>query len=200
MRWMSLLVIGWLVGCQGAARAPEAARAMRAAASDARPGAVYSVPALQAVCAPPIGWKAEPAEHLDRHTRQVWLSPSGKTAYGVIYFDMPLPVGPDLALWGFLREMEKHEGRAVLLSQSRDAHLPGIRFVAEGQHYRIRTNLIVRGWRGWAVYAGTLRDKPVAEEELASAESAREHTRVGRGEIARRSVARPEPPEMAQGK
>jgi hypothetical protein len=97
----------------------------------------------------------------------------------VIRFSLPLPVGPDLALGGFLREMRNTEGDATLLSRQSDPELPGVRFVAEGGQYVIRTNLLTRGWRGWAIYAGTFRDKPVMPDELKLAEAAREHTVPG---------------------
>ena len=86
-------------------------------------------------------------------------APPRATAYGVIYFKMPLPVGRDLALSGFLNQMKKTEGDVVLLSRRDDASLPGIRFEAEGGIYNIRANLIVNGWEGWSVYVGTRRSK-----------------------------------------
>ena len=56
-----------------------------------------------------------------------WLSPSGRTAYGVIYFSLPLPVGHDLTLWGFLDEMRHSEGEATLVSKQWDENLRGLR-------------------------------------------------------------------------
>jgi hypothetical protein len=135
---------------------------------------------VEAVVVPPAGWRAEPLKSSEKHNHQVWISPSGNTAYGVIRFKLPLPVGPDLVLrHGFLPEMRKTEGEAKLLSSERDRDLPGIRFVAQGGLYLLRTNMITRGWKGWAIYAGTLRSKEIVPDELALAELAREHTRVG---------------------
>src|SRR4051812_40884397 len=51
----------------------------------------------------PDGWRAEPLKSSPAHTHQVWLSPTGHTAYGIIRFKLPLPVGHDLALFGFLQ-------------------------------------------------------------------------------------------------
>jgi hypothetical protein len=141
--------------------------------------AYQAVVDVEAVCAPPQGWQPEPLKQSGQHTHQVWLSPSGKTAYGVIHVRLPLPVGPELVLWGFMREMRQSEGEAILLSRQRDPDLPGIRFVAEGGLYRIHTNLLVYGRRAWAVYAGTLREEEVSADELALAERARETTHVG---------------------
>jgi hypothetical protein len=134
---------------------------------------------VQADVVPPLGWSAEPLKSTDKHKHQVWLSPSKNTAYGVIYFTLPWPVGPDLALWGFLQQMKSSEGDATLISKRWDDNLGGFRFVADGGIYRVRTNLIVDGFHGWAIYAGTLRGKPVQEAELKMAEQARERTRVG---------------------
>lgn len=141
-------------------------------------GAPVKWEAVNALAVPPIGWTAEPLKSSDKHKHQVWLSPSRKTAYGVIYFTLPWPVGADLALWGFLKQMKRIEGEATLISKVSDDALPGLRFVAEGGLYLVRTNLIIDGFNGWAIYAGTVRGKPVDESELATAERAREQTQV----------------------
>jgi hypothetical protein len=165
-------------GCgSSGTRAGSAASSAVAPVTGLQSGA--AVTSVQAVCRPPVGWLIEPLKHSRRHNHQVWLSPSGKTAYGVIHIDLPLPVGPDVALWGFLREMRKQEGDALLDSQQNDPHLPGIRFVAEGGRYKMRGNLTVHGWDGWIIYAGTLRGRVDDATELRLAETAREHTRPG---------------------
>jgi hypothetical protein len=133
-----------------------------------------------AVCDPPIGWKAQTLKATPDHNDQVWLSPTGETAYGVIHFRMPFPVGRSLALAGFLSHMKKNEGDATLFSRQDDPSLPGIRFVAQGGMYVIRANLLVSVWDGWAVYAGTLKTGQILPKELDLAVRAREHTRVGR--------------------
>lgn len=134
--------------------------------------------AVDAWCAPPVGWKLDQTKADFRHTHQIWKSPSGSTAYGVIEMYLPLPVGPDWVLSGFIDNMRKKEGSAELLSKQADPTLPGTRFVAEGGLYKIRVNLIVQGWRAWAVYAGSLRDKAINQQELMLAEAARDHTHV----------------------
>src|SRR5689334_3332960 len=70
------------------------------------------VSSVLAQCAPPRGWKPEPLKQSERHTHQVWLSPSGKTAYGVVHFDLPFPVGVSFIHWEFLREIKKRDGTA----------------------------------------------------------------------------------------
>ena len=85
-------------------------------------------------------------------------------------------------LAGFLDQMKKTQGDATLLERQDDPKLPGVRFTARGGVYTLRANLIVQGWEGWAVYAGTQRGKPIDSIELDFALRAREHTVVGRPE------------------
>ena len=150
-------------------------------------------PPVEAMVAPPPGWQPDPLKTSTTHSHQVWISPSGNTAYGVIRMNLPLPfIGPDLVLRPFLDEMRRSEGEATLLSRKTDRRLPGpgIRFVAEGGEYKIRTNLMTRGFRAWAVYAGTRRDAPESLDELDQAEQARERTRIGIQRGDRRTVRR----------
>jgi hypothetical protein len=137
---------------------------------------------VMALVMPPRGWRADPLKTSPSHKHQVWVSPTGDTAYGVIHFQMPLPVGVNFALYGFIRQMKQTEGDATLISQEDDDKLPGIRFVAEGGRYRIRANLLVNGFEGWAIYAGTLRGRPTDDAELILAQHAREQTKVHPGD------------------
>jgi hypothetical protein len=56
---------------------------------------------------------------------------------------------------------------------------------------------MTRGWKGWAVYAGTLREHEVVPAELELAEVAREQTMIGlprRSEVlSDESKTRPQP-------
>lgn len=134
---------------------------------------------LAATCYPPTGWTAEPIKSSPRHQHQVWVSPTGATAYGVIHFSLPLPVSADLALWGFLREMKRTEGSADLLSKQAVEDQNAIWFEAQGGLYRIRAFLKASGWEGWAAYAGTRADRTIDPQELETALQARDSTRLG---------------------
>lgn len=135
---------------------------------------------LEAVVVPPAGWTPDPAKRSRSHAHQAWLSPSRRTAYGVIRINLPLPfIGPDVVLPKFIQQMRESEGEATLLSQRNDPSIRGIRFLAEGGQYRLRATLVTRGFRAWAVYAGSLRGQPEDYDELAIAEAAREQTRIG---------------------
>jgi hypothetical protein len=159
-------------GCAASGRAPSADPQLASLT-------LMSVPELDATVAPPPGWRPDPMKVSGRHQHQVWISPAGTTAYGVIHFTLPLPVGEEIALHGFLAEMKKSEGEATLLSRNRDGDR--LRFVAEGGKYRIRGILVTQGFHGWAVYAGTLRGREVAVDDLELAVQARENTALGLG-------------------
>ena len=107
-----------------------------------------------------------------RHTHQVWLQPPLATPRTASSTSTSRShVGQNLALSGFTpTNGATPRGTLTLLSHQDDPKLGGIRFVAEGGLYRIRANLIVDGWEGWAVYAGTLRGKDVDQKELDLAE------------------------------
>jgi hypothetical protein len=175
-----VLVILWMSGCAGSSHITP--RLVTAPPDFYRAAGLHSptsVAAVLARCTPPLGWTAQPLKSSERHTHQVWLSSTGKTAYGVIHFKLPLPVGVNIVHWEFLREMKKREGEATELSQRGDPALPGLRFICEGGKYKMRVNLIVDGYDGWAIYAGTLRAFDVIPEELELAERARENTILG---------------------
>lgn len=151
---------------------------------------------VETTCAPPEGWRMEFREDEGAQGHVVWISPSGATAYGVGHFSMPLPVGPELASRGFVRRMRQEEGEVVVRERQHDAELGGVRFVAEGKEHILRVNLVTRGWRGWAVYAGTKQDRPVKAAELDVAERARENTRMGQ-RVAGAALPVPRPSSQA---
>ncbi len=133
---------------------------------------------LETLVLPPAGWRLDPPKRTPQHIHKTWLSPTGDTAYGIIRFKLPLPLNEDLCLWGFMSEMRHSEGEGILVNKSYDPALPGIRFVAEGGLYKIRTNMMVSGLRGWCVYAGSLRARAENPAELAQAAAARDATIV----------------------
>src|SRR3954469_22315269 len=87
------------------------------------------VETVDATASIPVGWRAEPLKSSATHAHQVWLSPSGHTAYGIIRFKLPIPVGRDLALFGFLQNMKMSEGEANLISKEWDPNKKTLRFV-----------------------------------------------------------------------
>jgi hypothetical protein len=139
----------------------------------------YPLETVQAMVAPPVGWTAQPLKQSDRHSHQIWLSPTGNTAFGVIRIRLPFPVGPGLVMRKFLEEMRRLEQKSDVLSRAYDEDLPGLRFVAVGAAHKIRVNLITHGFRAWAIYVGSYTDRPDDAAELELAERAREASAPG---------------------
>lgn len=168
--WPALFLIALLaVGCRTAPISP--------GGESARLSDPVFESGLNATVVPPVGWTRQEVSRAFNHLHENWVSPSGKTSYGIIHFMMPIPVGTENAFrYGFLAQMKRDEGEANVLEQAWDESIEGLRFVAEGGRYRIRTFFVVRGLRGWAVYAGTLKNEQVIEPELELAERAREAT------------------------
>jgi hypothetical protein len=171
------LLLALTAGCANNTPATPSSQSIQKAASSGLQPPVAD-DKLKAIVVPPIGWKPEPAKFSANHRHQIWISPGGNTAYGVIYFNLPFPIGSNLALDGFLRQMRNTEGTANLLSRQDDDKLPGIRFVADGAFYTVHGNLTAAGFHAWVAYAATVRAKPVNPAELKTAELAREQTRV----------------------
>lgn len=140
---------------------------------------------------PPAGWtmKANTADPRAEHI--VWTGPSGNTAFGVIFFRLPWPIGHDLTVrYGVLPEARRREGTAELLAKQWDPEIEGLRFTIRTPKYTAETKMFVRGTRGWAAYSGFQTTRPVNQEELEQAARAREDAEFGE-EIAPKSQTRP---------
>jgi hypothetical protein len=160
------LILAALLCCCGCAARPGVSRAVR-------------IDPLDAICVPPAGWKLDRSDDTKRYAQRVWVSPTGRTSYGVIHFTMPFPLGNSIALAGFLSELRRSEGDAHLISKT--PLEDRLAFVAEGGRYRVNGIIRTRGAAGWAVYAGTLRAGPLAFDEVSLAVHARDSTIAGLG-------------------
>src|SRR5690606_28773469 len=82
-----LVLLAWgLAGCRGNVPDRPAQPSLARSLGLAEPALVEPV---HAIASPPRGWAAEPLKQSDRHAHQVWMSPTGRTAYGVIHFALP---------------------------------------------------------------------------------------------------------------
>ena len=186
----ALLLLGLGAGCASSrpvdvsSLTPTAAEARHLEEAGLLP--VEWVSVVEAATPIPAGWRAEPLKVQPRSRHQVWISPSGSTAFGVLnvqHFLLPL-ASDHRILDEFLKGMKQSEGEANLLQgpvkdEDLGGGLGGLRFVAEGGRYKVRAHLVSRGTRAWIVYAGTERGKPFDPEELSRAEEARDRTVVG---------------------
>lgn len=130
---------------------------------------------------PPAGWELKRNNAGDdRAEHVVWISPTNRTAFGIIFFKMPFPVGHDLAFrYGFLAEADKREGPVNVVEKRWDEQIEGLRFIVDTQKYRVQAKMFVRGSRGWATYAGTRNDMPLEIAERDQAIAARESADFG---------------------
>lgn len=190
-RICAILALAAMVGCapQGAADSGPAGQTGtlgKPGMSQVATGLLVTqyVEPLRARVAAPIGWNPKPLDGNLAAAHQVWVSPTGKTAYGVARFTLPLPLGHEPVLWFFLQEMRAREGVAIVLSKTWDPEVSALRFVAEGKKYVVRTTLTIRGLSGWVTYAGTLRGEEPLADELRLAELARDGTALGRDSVA----------------
>lgn len=134
---------------------------------------------LHALAPAPVGWREDRTSHDARHEHVTWVSPEGGTAYGIIFFRMPLPAGANLAFnIGFLPTMRREDGYAIVHEKAWDDAERGLRIKVEGKTYTVRSLFRTRGLRGWSVYAGTLNGKPLEPANLKLAEQAREATEI----------------------
>jgi hypothetical protein len=139
---------------------------------------------VRAYCVPPSDWLEQPPKSRNGAEDILWLSPSGATAYGVMVVqNILLPLASDERVLGeILKNTKATEGSAEMLEKHRDPALAGglggVRFLMKGGKYTVRGNLVSSGTRVWIWYAGTLTGQPIREDELKTAEEAREQTIV----------------------
>ena len=183
----AVLLLCGVVGCARSTLRPNEYPTSRPVidAAGATLGVGRFEPRVQAFVTPPAGWTPEAEKISDAHMHLVWLSPTGDTAYGIIYASAPLYVPAtemfhNLVLDRIISEMEKDQGEAELLGKTWNGDLRALDFEAAGGLYHLRSRLRVRGKSVWTVYAGTFKGQSPREDELATALSAREATLVGR--------------------
>lgn len=124
---------------------------------------------------PPSDWRYELTSESGNHEHVTWVSPGKNTAVGILYFQMPFPVGHELAFrYGFMAEMRKKEGVANLIEKHWDPEIEGLRFTVESRYFHVEAKFFVRGMEGWAFYAGTRLNNPVNKEEFQTAKRVRE--------------------------
>lgn len=116
-------------------KAPEVAEAVRVQAST------------------PASWSLHAVERRALYTHQQWKSASAKTAVGVIYARLPLPLGPDTLLWLGRQQYAKQGSDGRQIANWTDA-LGRRWFEAETDKYHTRGYAIVTGLDAWIVYMG----------------------------------------------
>jgi hypothetical protein len=143
---------------------------------------------VEAFVVPPQSWTLDPPKVSSRHVHLAWISPSGDTAYGVIYASIPgyIPVAlmptrllHQEVLERVMIEMRRDQGEAVLLDSKWNDRERQMTFEAAGGLYHVDSVLRVRGWSAWTLYVGRLRAREPNRPEIELASRARSRTQVG---------------------
>ena len=156
-------------GCQSGQQVPTERLIQHQALIDfsgLRPPEVAEAVKVQASV--PQSWVVHAVERKPLYTHQQWKSQSAKTAVGVIYARLPLPVGSDMLLW-MARQQYANQGKSGTdLGQWEDA-LGRKWFEAETEKYHARGYVIVNGLDAWVVYSGFKIDTSPEPADIALA-------------------------------
>src|SRR5687767_14301956 len=125
--------------------------------SGLRPPSVAEAVRMQASV--PASWSLHGIEKKSLYNHQQWKSPTAKTAVGVIYARLPLPLSADTLLWLGRQQYQKtsDDGKEV---QKWTDELGRRWFEAETKKYHCRGYAIVTGLDAWIVYLGYKVDAP----------------------------------------
>jgi len=163
-----------LTGCQYGASVSSAALVEHRSQVDPtglRP--LETVDLVKASCAWPADWLTMPSQRSTFYTHQQWRSPTKRTATGVAYIRMPLPLTSKTVAWFATREYAKRAKDGRIVAQWRDG-FGREWFEAENDKFRIRGFIIVRNFEAWVSYSGYRRHEDRDEAEVALGERALE--------------------------
>jgi hypothetical protein len=127
------------------------------------------VAVLETQAAFPLGWMALPVQKAALYTHQQWRSPTKRTAVGITYVRMPLPLSTKTLVWFATNEAGKKVDDGKILRQWRDG-LGREWFEAENAKYHMVGYVMTRGFDAWINYAGYRVSEPKddAEYDLAT--------------------------------
>ena len=111
-----------------------------------------NVPELKTSGAFPVGWTALPVQSGPMYTHRQWRSPSKRTAVGVTYVRMPLPLPTKTLVWFALQEAGKKTNGKIIRQWKDD--LGREWFEAENDKYHMTGYVMTRGFDAWINYCG----------------------------------------------
>jgi hypothetical protein len=116
-----------------------------------------AVEAVRVQASPPASWVLHGIERHALYNHQQWKSPTARTAVGVIYARLPLPISADTLLWLGRQQYAKQSADGKDLGNWTDS--VGRRwFEAETNKYHCRGYAIASGLDAWIVYMGYKTD------------------------------------------
>lgn len=118
------------------------------------------VEALNVSLALPTGWKALGLQKKALYTHEQWRSPSRRTAVGVTYIHLPLPLSTKTLVWFAMNEASKQTDGKII--RQWNDQLGRAWFEAENDKYHMTGYVMTRGFDAWINYCGYR----VAEEKM----------------------------------
>ncbi|QOV87370.1 hypothetical protein [Humisphaera borealis] len=113
----------------------------------------------------PQTWVVHDVEHRPLFTHQQWKSPSARTAVGVIYARLPLPVSSGTILWLATKQYTARGDDGRELGRW-DDEVGRKWFECETAKYHARGYVIVNGLDAWIAYSGFRTDVPPEPGEI----------------------------------
>lgn len=146
--------MGLLSGCQIGSNVPKAKLAeYRGKLDGAGLSSPMTVETMKISAALPSGWLPMAMQKSALFIHQQWRSPSRRTAVGVTYIRMPIPLSTKMLAWFARKEATKRLTNARILRQWTDS-LGREWFEAEDARYHMTGYAMTNGFDAWINYSG----------------------------------------------
>lgn len=167
-----LLLFSCLSGCQ-LANGPTKAQLLehRQQVDDTGLLSPLTVAPLHASISVPAGWRATVLQKQTLYTHQQWRTPSKRTAIGVAYVRLPLPMTAKTLKWLAAGELAKRVSDGKLQRQWTDA-LGREWFEGSNAKYHMIGYVMTNGTDAWINYAGHRVADPLEPEAFQLAKKA----------------------------
>jgi hypothetical protein len=165
-----LLVLGMLQGCQ-ITPTPSKTQVIeyRQKLDDTGLASPTVIEAMKASAAIPTGWFPMAMQKTAIYLHQQWRSPTRRTAVGVTYIRLPLPISAKTLAWLAKNEATKRLTEAKIIREWTDS-LGREWFEAEDAKYHLTGYAMTSGFDAWINYSGYRVREPQepAQIQLAS--------------------------------
>ena len=158
-------------GCQMGSVPQERLVEQRLRIDDTGLSEAMTVEEVKAVASLPLGWVELKTQKTLLYTHQQWRSPTKRTAVGVTYVRLPLPLGRSVVEWMVMGEITKRAKCGKLIRDWQD-DVGRHWFEVEDQDFHLVGYLMVRGFDVWLNYRGYRLREPKDQEEIQLADRA----------------------------